>query len=151
MTDGVATLASIFSYIDLYGSRRRTAEVFIETVSGEHLTVRAGGVGVRSLPAGRPGPFEGYEVLVDHDPPRFWRRYSDESGGSLYAEVPRLLISHHIIRRGGIARVDWEVKEPVMGTFQMSIASTKDAGDSIWQALSGISNVSLVKSEFFPI
>jgi hypothetical protein len=89
----------IFKYLDLHGSQRATSEVQLGLVNGQNMSIAAGGRGVKSAPLGPP--FLTYEVTLDHDPPRFWNKYTDDVG-LLYAFIPRLLISHHITRHGGI-------------------------------------------------
>ena len=91
----------IFKHLDVHGSERETAEAQLGLVNGQNMSIAAGGHRVNSSPD-HP-PFLMYEVTLDHDPPRFWSRYTDDVG-LLFAHVPRLLISHHIIRHGGI---DW--------------------------------------------
>lgn len=88
----------IFQYLDLAGGERRTAVAHLALLNNQNMTLSAGGSGVQSSPA-RP-PFQAYEVILDHDPPRFWRRFTEDE--LLYAKVPKLLISHHIIRHGGL-------------------------------------------------
>lgn len=141
-------LERLFAHLDLYGSRRRTAEATIRLNNTECLTVRAGGGGVGSAPAGTTGPYTAYEVLLDHEPPRFWRAYSSQQYGVLYRGVPRLLVAHHIVRRGGIATIDYEVKEPASGVFSMQVEGTKDAGERLWKALQLVPDVRLIGSEF---
>jgi hypothetical protein len=89
----------IFAYLDLHGSQRATSEVQLGLANGQNMSIAAGGRGVKSAPLG--APFLLYEVALDHDPPRFWSKYTDDVG-LLYAFVPRLLICHHVIRHGGI-------------------------------------------------
>jgi hypothetical protein len=89
----------IFAYLDLHGSQRATSEVQLGLANGQNMSVAAGGRGVKSSPLG--APYLMYEVALDHDPPRFWKRFTDDVG-LLYAFVPRLLICHHIVRHGGI-------------------------------------------------
>jgi hypothetical protein len=153
--DAGSELTDVFSYLDLYGSIRCTAEVVIELANTECLTIRAGGAGTHSLPAGASGPYTCYEVLLDHEPARFWTKYGHEDSGVLYAEVPRLLITHHIVRRGGIGRMALETRELLTGTFTVSILSDSDAvlnvagtGMKGWQALEGIKDISLVGRHF---
>jgi len=148
-------LTDVFRYLDLHGSARCTAEVVIELDNTECLTVRAGGAGTLSLPAGGPGPYTCYEVLLDHEPARFWTKYGHEDSGVLYAAVPRLLVAHHVVRRGGIERVALETRELLTGTFTVSILSDSDAvlnvagaGMKGWKALEGIKDISLVGRHF---
>lgn len=105
----------VFDFIDERASTTATASVDIKLTDGALMTVRAGGPGVLSAP-GLP-PFHAYEVNLDHNSARFWRRYGHQQGIDVYASVPRLLVAHHIIRHGGIDSVaceveDWPVKRP---------------------------------------
>ena len=89
----------VFGYIDRRGGPLMVAEVELGLASGQHMTVRAGGGVVTSSPL--DPPFTHYEVWLDHDAPRFWRKYSDAEQ-LVFAGVPRLLVMHHITRSGGI-------------------------------------------------
>jgi len=88
-----------FEWMDLAGVDGVTAEVEYGLISGHMMSVMAGGPGMHSTPD-RP-PFTAYEVGFSGDTPRFWRRYTDDVG-IIYAHVPRLLISHLVVRSGGI-------------------------------------------------
>lgn len=88
-----------FTWMDLAGVDGVTAEAEYYLVSGQTMTVAAGGRRTHSSPD-RP-PYTTYEVALAQDPPRFWKRYSDDIG-LVYANVPRLLISHYVVRSGGI-------------------------------------------------
>lgn len=95
-------LVNAFQYIDRHTAVDVIAEAEIELASGEALTVRAGG---RKATWSRAGDgVTAYEVLIDADPPRFWQRFEDKNGLT-YSQVPRLLVTHHITRRGGIAEL----------------------------------------------
>lgn len=98
-----------FAWIDLHGVNGRTAEVEYRLGSGQLMSMAAGGTGVHASPV-RP-PFTLYEVLFDADPPRFWSRYTD-SAGMVYAYVPRVLITHYVVRNGGIEWRDERIIEP---------------------------------------
>ena len=87
-----------FQWMDLAGAEGVTAEVEYGLVNGQTMTVAAGGR-THSSPAAPP--FVTYEVGLVHDPPRFWKRFTDDVG-LIYACVPRLLISHYVVRSGGI-------------------------------------------------
>lgn len=138
------TIARVFDYIDLHGVDGKTAEVSLELVSGDFMTVRAGGPGVRS---GASAPFGTYEVLVDHDPPRFWHRYTD-STGMVFAYVPRLLIAHHVSRHGaGIANMDAEVvtrTETAVLNIRLAIPPALEG--TVLATLAAVTGVSLLGS-----
>jgi hypothetical protein len=137
-----------FAYLDLYGSPRRTAEAAIELNTGESMTVRAGGAGVRACPAGVCGPYTAYEVMLDHEPPRFWTRYGSDPNGIVFAQVPGLLITHYITRRGGISRISCGIKVPVLGTFKVSVIAPRDAGRQICQSIAGVKSATLSGLDF---
>jgi hypothetical protein len=99
---GDSLMWSMFSYLDHEGTDGKTASAEIVLTNGEIMTIRAGGANTHCYPAFPP--YESYEVLMDHAPERFWRRYTD-SVGMLYADVPRLLVAHHITRHGGIEQI----------------------------------------------
>ena len=99
---------SMFNYLDTEGVEGKTASAEIVLNNGEIMTIRAGGSGTHSWPASPP--YESYEVLMDHPPERFWKRYTD-SAGMTYAQVPRLLVAHHITRHGGIAQISQRCKK----------------------------------------
>ena len=90
----------LFDFIDAKASPESIAEVEIRLGDGGMVTVRAGGPGKLHAPGRRP--FTAYEVHIDHDVARFWSKYSQEEGTCVYAQVPRLLLAHHITRHGGI-------------------------------------------------
>jgi hypothetical protein len=98
-----------FAWIDLNGVNGRTAEVEYRLGCGQLMSMAAGGSGVHSSPDRSPYSF--YEVLFDADPPRFWQRYTD-SAGMVFANVPRILITHYVVRNGGIEWRDERVIEP---------------------------------------
>ena len=98
-----------FAWIDLHGVGGRTAEVEYRLGTGQLMSMAAGGSGVNSSPA-RP-PFAAYEVLFSEDPPRFWRRYTDEAE-MVYACVPRMLLTHYVVRSGGIQWRSERIVEP---------------------------------------
>lgn len=103
-----------FAWMDLHGVNGRTAEVEYRLGSGQLMSMAAGGSGVHCAPE-RP-PYSLYEVLFDADPPRFWRRYTD-SAGMVYAHVPRILITHYVVRSGGIDWRDERIIEPKRSGF----------------------------------
>jgi hypothetical protein len=88
------TLEQVFSHIDSRGSPNAVAGAELSLRNGQSMTVQAGG-----SQAEEP-PFAAYTVMLDHDPPRFWRRFGDDDQLT-YLQVPRLLVTHHVIRHGG--------------------------------------------------
>lgn len=98
-----------FAWIDQHGVGGRTAEVEYRLGNGQHMSMAAGGSGVNASPA--LPPFAAYEVLFDEDPPRFWRRYTDATG-MVYANVPRTLLTHYVVRNGGIEWRSERIIEP---------------------------------------
>ena len=87
-----------FTWIDLHGINGCTAEVEYRLGTGQMMSMSAGGSGVHAS----PGPsYPDYEVIFDADPPRFWRKYTDDAG-MVYAFVPRTLLTHYVVRNGGI-------------------------------------------------
>lgn len=92
-------VASIYDYLDSVGTSKQAAQVHVQMGNHQCITVSAGGSGLRSWPAF--SPFASYEIILDHEPARFWTRYTD-SARMVYACVPRLLVTHHIIRHGGV-------------------------------------------------
>lgn len=112
--DRSSRLQQGFDFIDQAGVDGATGEVLLRLGNGEMLTVRAGGQGVRSWPL--EPCFQEYEVLLDHEPPRFWTRYTDAKG-LLFSRVPKLLVTHHITRHGGIVEMECERKVPKQPGF----------------------------------
>lgn len=104
MHDGTDRIAEVFEHLDSAGGPVVVAEAILSLGNGTEMTVRAGGLGDLSSPA-RP-PFSSYEVFLDHDPARFWRRYTDDDQ-LLYRHVPRMLVTHHVVRHGGIVGVEY--------------------------------------------
>ena len=99
MHDGTDLLMEGFAYIDSRGGPVVIAEAEFALGNGVNMTVRAGGGAVTSSPS--DPPFAAYEVMLDHDPARFWRRFTDDDQ-LLYSNVPKMLVAHHAIRRGGV-------------------------------------------------
>ena len=101
-------LMRMFVHLDTYANGSDTAVATASLSGARLLTVRAGGPGTLSGPLG--GPFTHFEVLMDHEPPRFWTRYGHDVEGVLFACVPRLLISHYVISTGGIRHLEMAVR-----------------------------------------
>ena len=99
MTDDAARLETVFAYIDEHGGPVVTARAELGLGNGQSMTISAGGGTITSAPPA--APYTHYEVVLDHEPARFWRRFSDDDR-LLYANVPRLLVAHHALRHGGV-------------------------------------------------
>ena len=142
------SIARIFDYLDLEGAKGHAAEVSITLATSDFLTVRAGGSGINARPA--CGPFETYEVLVDHDPPRFWRRYTD-SVGALFAHVPRLLIAHHITRSGGIEHMEAGlIERPATTLMNVKIQLPPEREHDVLMAIKAMAGVDFVSARVLP-
>ena len=117
-------VAVIYDYLDSAGTEKRAAQVHVEMGNHQCLTVSAGGSGLRSGPAF--APYSSYEVILDHEPARFWTKYTD-SAGMVYAHVPKLLLTHHITRHGGIDSIICELARPkARATMEMRIEVPRD-------------------------
>ena len=134
----------MFAHLDTFGVEGITATAELELHNGDILTVKAGGPGIRAWPSA--APFETFEVLLDHEPARFWSKYTD-SAGVLYAYVPKLLLAHHILRRGGIKEMllDCQVRKAV-SAMSIQITLPLGAETSVLQAIAALDGVSLVSS-----
>ena len=129
-------------YLDRYGGERDTAEATIALPRGRYLNVRAGGPETHST-AGGTG-FTHFEVLLDHEPPRFWTRYGGST--SLFAQVPRLLVAHHVVRSGGpcwIALEKWRTEQARF--LQLSLALAPGTESAVMAALRHMNGVSIKK------
>lgn len=137
-------VARMFAHLDIRGRGGLTAVASLDLNNGEVMTVRAGGPGIHSAP--RFGPFESFEVLLDHEPARFWTRYSDDIG-VLYAEVPRLCVAHHIIRHGGIREMSLETaRRTEMEALTVELVLPPYLEGAVLSALAGMEGVQLVGS-----
>lgn len=112
-------LQAAFDFIDGAAVDGGTGVVTIRLGNMDMLTIKGGGPGIHSWPAA--APFQQYEVLMDHEPPRFWTKYSD-TNGMLFARVPKLLVAHHVTRHGGIVEMlcDREVRKQ-MGFWKVEM------------------------------
>jgi hypothetical protein len=110
--DELDPIVAAFDYIDVVGGPLVTAEVELGLGNGQSMSIKAGGGASTSSPPGPP--FSHYEVILDHDPPRFWHRYSEDQ--LVYSQVPRLHIAHHAIRRGGVVYTVASSKEVIYRT-----------------------------------
>lgn len=99
-----------FAWINENGVNGAAATVEFGLGNGGGITFGAGGSGRTSSPS-HP-PFATYEVMLDGESPRFWRRYTDEIGIQ-FANVPPLLISHYVIRNGGVVWSDYRATRPL--------------------------------------
>jgi len=98
--DELAPIVEAFEYIDVEGGPLVSAEAELFLGNGQCMAIRAGGGIGTSLPA--CAPFTHYEVILDHDPPRFWIRFTEDGDRLVYEKVPRLHIAHHAVRHGGV-------------------------------------------------
>jgi hypothetical protein len=144
--NGSARLQQVFDFIDGAGINGGTGEAMIRLRNMDLLTIRAGGPGVHSWPA--EPTFQQYEVLLDHEPPRFWNRYTD-ANGMLFSRVPKLLVTHHVTRHGGIVDMTCErtVRERI-GFFKVEMLLPEASQKAILDAVSCVKGVRLTKSEF---
>jgi hypothetical protein len=149
MTRREVLLARMFAHLDAKGVGGTTAVAAVDLCNRDVLTVRAGGPGIHSRPGA--GPFDGFEVLLDHEPARFWDRFHEDEEGVLYADVPRLCLAHHIIRRGGIAALIMETQVRT-SVAALSVVMTVDPGveSVVLETLSHLDGVQLVGSHLNP-
>ena len=103
MTDDIEDLLRAFDHIDAQAGPLTIARVEITLGNRETMSIAAGGGLVTASPPA--APFTHYEVILDHDPARFWRRFTD-GDQLLYSNVPQLLVSHHVIRHGGVHQME---------------------------------------------
>lgn len=96
----LAPIVEAFDYIDAEGSPAVSAEAELYLGNGQCMTIRAGGALASSAPI--VAPFTHYEVILDHEPARFWKRFSEDGDQLLYERVPRLHVAHHAVRHGGV-------------------------------------------------
>ena len=152
MNDKNLNMDMMFTYLDQNGSETATAAVEVVLANRLIMTVKAGGPGTHSRPAF--APFEAYEVLIDHDPPRFWSKFNFEDDWSVYREVPRLLVAHHITRHGGIAEMvvttdHADTRVPRTGrTVRMSVSLTvnEDNAREVRKAVESVASTHLISS-----
>lgn len=142
-------LPSVFRFLDEAGVQGKTAEAHLLLGNEEQMTLRAGGPGIHSWPAS--GPYESLEVLMAGDPPRFWSRYGD-SGGVVFARVPKLLITHHVARSGGMADVEMEttVREP-RKTLTVRMSVLESTHGSLMMVLESMKGVDVISTRFSPV
>jgi hypothetical protein len=144
--DRATQIEKAFDFIDHAGRGGGTGEVLVGLGNTEWLTIRAGGPGIHSWPA--EPRFQQYEVLLDHDPPRFWTKYSD-NGTTLYAKVPKLLLTHHITRHGGIQVMECErTMRKKLKLFRVEMLLPETEKVAALTALSGVTGVRLTRSGF---
>ena len=88
---------------------------------------------------------------MDHDPPRFWTKYSD-SDQLLYARVPKLLIAHHITRHGGIKAMECErTMRKKLKLFRVEMLLPETEKVAALKALSGVTGVRLTRAGFLAV
>lgn len=97
----IDAIEKVFAYIDEQGGPLVIAMAELVLGNNSTMTLQAGG-GDLTLSPSTP-PFETYQVLLDQEPPRFWRRYTEKDDVYIYSHVPRLLVTHHIVRHGGLS------------------------------------------------
>lgn len=96
--DSQELITAVFAFLEK-GSDTVMTEAELRLANEDYMTLQCGGPGNIARPA-----TGSYDVLIDHDPPRFWKRYGDRDA-LVYSAVPSLLIRHHVTRHGGIAVV----------------------------------------------
>lgn len=139
-----AQLGTMFTYLDAEGVSGRTASAELVLGNSEIMTVRAGGPGVHSGPF--CSPFTDYEVLLDHEPARFWTQYTD-AVGMVYAHVPRLLLAHHVIRHGGISQMStWSRPAAARAFVDMHVEVPRECEQMVFAMLGRIKDVHLVST-----
>lgn len=144
--NGPLRLQHAFDFIDGAGVGGATGEVNLRLGNMDMMTVRAGGSGVHSWPA--EPCFQQYEVLLDHEPPRFWTRYTD-ANGLLFTQVPKLLVTHHITRHGGIVEMECERKiRENIGLFRVEMLLPEKGQSAILEAILRVQGVRLTSSKF---
>lgn len=139
-------IVGVLDWVDRAGGAELTAEATLQLNNGALMSVRGGGPTVHAQ-AGIPDGFDSYEVDLDHEPARFWSRYGGSEDSVLYAYVPRLLLLHHVIRRGGIAYVETSVRRlERIAVVSLSLQMPYGAQRLVQQALEGIAGVSILRS-----
>lgn len=138
-------IAGVLDWVDRSGTDQLTAEAMLVLNNGALMSVRAGGMAVHAQ-AGSVHHFDSYEVDLDHEPARFWRKYS-EDGSIVYAYVPRLLVLHHVTRRGGVAHAETDVRRlERTAVVSLSLQMPYEAQRLVRAALEGIAGVSILRS-----
>jgi hypothetical protein len=144
------SIARVLDFIDIKGVDGSTAQVNLRLNNDTYLSVKAGGPGV--LASSASAPFTDYEVLTDHQTPRFWTRYAELEEGALFAHVPALLITHHIMRFGaGIASAEVSVyrNEPV-SALSLRLSCPPMMGQAVLAAVSAMAGVSVISASMSP-
>lgn len=143
-------LSQVFTHMDAVGGARGgrlTAVANIVMPEGDLVTVRAGGPGVRATY--QQGSWVTYEVLISGDPPRFWHRYAANSTDSIFANVPPLLITHHVTRSGGIAHLELLSQERARtGIMDLRLVVAEGSDVAVRSALALISGAQVLTSRF---
>lgn len=140
-------LGDAFIFINLTATAQITASAALILASGDQVTLRAGGPGIRSAP--RPGPLTDYEVLLSGQPPRFWTKYASTTREILFAHVPPLLITHYIARSGGVASLELTTEHRARsGIMSLRVSVPEGAEQAIDRALSMVAGAHLVSSSF---
>lgn len=142
MTDDVARLLTAFQYIDEQGGPVVVARAELMLGNGEAMTISAGGGLVTASPPA--APFTHYEVILDHEPARFWRRFTDDDR-LLYSNVPQLLVSHHVIRHGGLISMSTEAQMIDLAPARPKVRLPIRTIDELAAALSDITGMQVSK------
>lgn len=138
-----ACISSVLAWIDSTSTEELTAEATLTLGNGSLMSVRAGGPTKAEL--GAPGVPATYEVDLDHEPARFWNRYTSV-GTIIYAYVPRLLVTHHVVRRGEVAHQELETMTLVRTSIiSMSIALPTKEIAGMQEALFTVPGLSLLR------
>lgn len=143
MTDDITRLLSAFEFIDEQGGPLVVAHVELNLGNGESMTISAGGGLVTASPPA--APFTHYEVVLDHEPARFWRRFTDDDR-LLYSNVPQLLIAHHIIRHGGLITMTCSAAMVSLKPSKPKVAYPIRTVEELAQALSNITGMQVDKN-----
>lgn len=144
-------LLRMLRFLQVKASDRTVAEVEALLANGHLICVRAGGISMVADPAG--GDASTYEVLLDHDPPRFWIPYGN-GRQSLFTRVPRLLLCHLIIRSGGIASIGYTVRpapEPLQVRMTLTVpAERRSAVEGVLRGFTGV-QISQISMQNAPV
>ena len=131
----------LFAFLQLKASGRIMAEVEVTLATGQSLMVRAGGFGTCAGPVG--GDLTTFEVLMDHEPPKFWSKYGDPRA-IRFVHVPKLLLTHHITRSGGIKDITYISRSrPEPATLTMQVSAPAERRKVLETLLGSISGVNI--------
>lgn len=143
-----ATISEALDWLDENGTEGKTATAHLVLGNEDQITINAGGPGIHARPA--VGPFESYEVLTSGEPPRFWHKYGD-TGGVVFARVPRLLIAHHVARSGGITDMTFEAsRREEQQLLNLKMMVKPGAVRDLRRVLGAMVGVQLISSHLTP-